>query len=78
MLQGYGGGTGEDKRGSLSAANMTMIRRFNHHSTMVLKACEQAGSSSSHTQGRQWCWNIPFGACQLSLAYFHACFMLLY
>ncbi|WAR03175.1 TF2H1-like protein [Mya arenaria] len=44
---GYGGGIGEDRGGSASSANMTMIRRFNHHSTMVLKACEQAGSQAT-------------------------------
>jgi len=47
LFQGYGGGTGEDKRPSVNAANLTMIRRFNHHSTMVLKACEKAGSQLS-------------------------------
>ena len=43
IIQGYGG-TGDDKRVVMNPANLTMIRRFNHHSTMVLKACEQAGS----------------------------------
>ncbi|KAH3877055.1 hypothetical protein DPMN_000911, partial [Dreissena polymorpha] len=44
---GYGGGTIDDKRGSVSHTNLTMIRRFNHHSTMVLKACERAGSQTA-------------------------------
>lgn len=41
------GGTSEDKKGSANQTNLTMIRRFNHHSLMVLKACEKAKSSSA-------------------------------
>lgn len=33
--------------GSTSTTNQSMIRRFNHHSMMVLKACKGAPSSSS-------------------------------
>lgn len=51
LEEGYGG-TGDDKRGAMNPTNLTMIRRFNHHSTMVLKACEQAGSqAASGTSG---------------------------
>lgn len=46
MEEGYGVAS-DEKRGFSNSANLMMIRRFNHHSTMVLKACEQAGSQSS-------------------------------
>ncbi|KAK3597618.1 hypothetical protein CHS0354_030169 [Potamilus streckersoni] len=46
--EGYGGTT-EDKRISHNQTNLTMIRRFNYHSTMVLKACEKnKGQQESH------------------------------
>lgn len=37
--EGYGSIT-EEKRGSVNPANLSIIRRFNHHSTMVLKTCD--------------------------------------
>ncbi|KAL4225738.1 General transcription factor IIH subunit 1 [Mactra antiquata] len=46
LEEGYGG-VNDDKRGSITPANLTMIRRFNQHSTMVLKACQEAGSQST-------------------------------
>ena len=46
FFQDYGG-TSDDKRASGNQANLTMIRRFNHHSLMVLKACEKAKPSST-------------------------------
>lgn len=30
----------DEQKGSSNHTNLTMIRRFNNHSTMVLKACE--------------------------------------
>ncbi|CAG2206826.1 GTF2H1 [Mytilus edulis] len=38
--EGYGGSSSDQKNFSTNHANLTMIRRFNHHSTMVLKACD--------------------------------------
>ncbi|XP_071121444.1 general transcription factor IIH subunit 1-like [Mytilus edulis] len=38
--EGYGGSSSDQKSFSTNHANLTMIRRFNHHSTMVLKACD--------------------------------------
>lgn len=37
----------EDSRKSNNVTNLSMIRRFNHHSTMVLRACEVSTSSIS-------------------------------
>ncbi|OWF54756.1 general transcription factor IIH subunit 1-like [Mizuhopecten yessoensis] len=34
------GGSSDERKLSTNQTNLTMIRRFNHHSTMVLKACE--------------------------------------
>lgn len=45
------GGTAEDKRGSVNQTNLTMIKRFNHHSLMVLKACEKAKRSMTEADG---------------------------
>ncbi|KAK7098858.1 hypothetical protein V1264_003080 [Littorina saxatilis] len=41
-------GIGDDNRTSTNITNQSLIRRFNHHSTMVLRACqgEQAASTS--------------------------------
>lgn len=36
---GFGSVT-EESRGSVNPANLSIIRRFNHHSTMVLKTCD--------------------------------------
>ncbi|XP_064634667.1 general transcription factor IIH subunit 1-like [Lineus longissimus] len=54
--EGYGA-KGMEARQQMNATNLSMIRRFNHHSTMVLKSLEQkeaassaAGSSSATTQ----------------------------
>lgn len=35
------GGVSDERRLTTNQTNLTMIRRFNHHSTMVLKACER-------------------------------------
>ncbi|XP_050408236.1 general transcription factor IIH subunit 1 [Patella vulgata] len=37
----------EDTKKSSNAINLSMIRRFNHHSTMVLKACENNSQTNS-------------------------------
>ena len=44
--EGYGGVTG-DRKASSNLTNLTMIRRFNHHSTMVLKACDSQTSKQA-------------------------------
>lgn len=47
------GKTGEDGRSSNNLANLSLIRRFNHHSTMVLKACESQGEGASESTSGQ-------------------------
>ncbi|XP_074659890.1 general transcription factor IIH subunit 1-like [Tubulanus polymorphus] len=37
----------EEARHKITPANLSLIRRFNHHSTMVLKSLESAGESTS-------------------------------
>ena len=41
--QGYG--TCKDDKASTNAANTSLIRRFNQHSTMVLRACDSNDKS---------------------------------
>lgn len=53
--EGYGtsSSSSDQKLSNSSQANLTMIRRFNHHSTMVLKACDknsQSGQTSEQSQ----------------------------
>ena len=50
VFQAYGG-TSDDKKVGGNQTNLTMIRRFNHHSLMVLKACQKGKSSSTETNG---------------------------
>ncbi|XP_064601766.1 general transcription factor IIH subunit 1-like [Liolophura sinensis] len=47
------GKNGEDGRSSNNLANLSLIRRFNHHSTMVLKACESQGEGPSASTSGQ-------------------------
>ena len=35
----------------MNQTNLTMIKRFNHHSLMVLKACEKAKRSMTEADG---------------------------
>ncbi|KAJ8299253.1 hypothetical protein KUTeg_023313 [Tegillarca granosa] len=44
--EGFRGVT-EDNRTTNNQTNLTMIRRFNHHSTMVLKSCDSDKSKNS-------------------------------
>ncbi|XP_033752452.1 general transcription factor IIH subunit 1-like [Pecten maximus] len=45
------GGVSDERKLSTNQTNLTMIRRFNHHSTMVLKACERNKTKSQETTG---------------------------
>lgn len=53
------GGVSDERKLSSNQTNLTMIRRFNHHSTMVLKACEGQRSKKSQDTTDGTNGNIP-------------------
>ena len=45
--QGYRNSSDDMAKGSLNLANASLIKRFNHHSTMVLKSCDNRSRSAT-------------------------------